>query len=131
MANANIVILIGNLTKDPELKYTPGGSAVCSFSVAVNKKWTGKDGEKKEDVAFIECEAWQKTAEIIAEYLKKGSPIYIEGELKQDRWEKEGQKHSKIKVKVSNVQFLGKGQKETKADEETSNEISNKEDIPF
>ena len=131
MANANIVILIGNLTKDPELKYTPGSSAVCSFTIAVNKKWTGKDGEKKEDVAFIECEAWQKTAEIIAEYLKKGSPIYIEGELKQDRWEKEGQKHSKIKVKVSNVQFLGKGQKETKADEETSNEISNKEDIPF
>lgn len=109
MANLNKVMLIGNLVRDPELRYTPGGAAVCEFSVAINNTWTSKTGEKKEEVTYLDITAWARQAEICAEYLKKGRPVFVEGRLKQDRWEDKqtGQKRSKITVTAERVQFLG------------------------
>jgi single-strand DNA-binding protein len=108
--NLNRVFLIGNLTRDPELRYTPGGSAVCEFSIGVNRKWKDqKSGEMKDEVAFIDIVTWTRTAELCAEYLKKGRAVFVEGRLTQDRWEdtKTGQKRSKIRVTAERVQFLG------------------------
>ena len=112
MASYNRVILMGNLTRDPELTYTQSGTAIAKFGLAVNRKFAGKDGEKKEEVDFFDIEAWEKQAENCNEYLKKGSGVLIEGRLKQERWEdKESRKQrSRIKIVASVVQFLPKGQ---------------------
>lgn len=109
MATVNKVMLIGNLTRDPELRYTPQGSAVCEFALALNHSYTNKQtGQKVEEVSFIDIVAWARTAEICAEYLKKGRQVFVEGRLKQDRWESpEGKKMSKVRVIAENVQFLG------------------------
>ena len=108
MASLNKVLLIGNLTRDPELRYTPQGAAVCEFSIAMNRTFTSKTGEKKEEVTFIDIVAWARTAEICGEYLKKGRPVFVEGRLQQDRWEQpDGQKRSRVKVTAERVQFLG------------------------
>jgi single-strand DNA-binding protein len=110
MANLNKVMLIGNLTRDPELKYTPGNQAVCELGIAVNRKYRTKDNEEREEVTFVDCEAWGKQAEVIKQYMAKGRPIFIEGRLKLDTWEdKEGGKRSKMRVVVENFQFLGSG----------------------
>jgi len=110
MANVNIVVLAGNLTRDPELRHTPSGAAVCDFSLAVNRRWTDNAGQKKEDVSFIDCVAWAKTAELVSTYLKKGSAALVEGEIRQERWEDNatGGQRSRIKVNVARVQFLGR-----------------------
>jgi len=110
MVSVNRVCIGGNLTRDPELKYTPQGVAVANFNVAVNEKYTdSKTGEKKEIVAFIEVVAWKKTAELAAEYLRKGNPVLVEGKLSQDNWEDaDGKKRSKTKVTASKVHFLSK-----------------------
>jgi len=106
MPTFNRVILVGNLTKDPELRYTSGGTAIANFSLAVNYK-TGKGDTKKDEVDFFDIETWEKTAELASQYLKKGSSVLIEGRLKQDRWEDEsGKKRSRIKIVASEVQFL-------------------------
>ena len=102
----NQVTLLGNLARDPELRNIASGSAVCNFTVAVNRKWTEKGGEKKEEVSFIDCQAWGKTAETISQYFGKGKPIIVVGRLKQSTWEKDGQKHSKIGVVVESFHFL-------------------------
>ena len=109
MATFNKVILLGNLTRDPELRYTPQGSAVCEFALALNYSYTNKQtGQKVEEVSFIDIVAWGKTGEICAEYLKKGRQVMIEGRLKQDRWEaQDGKKMSKVRVTAENVQFVG------------------------
>ncbi len=109
MASFNKVILLGNLTRDPELRYTPQGSAVCEFALALNHVYTNKQtGQKVEEVSFIDIVAWGKTGEICAEYLKKGRQVMIEGRLKQDRWEaQDGKKMSKVRVTAENVQFVG------------------------
>jgi len=109
MATFNKVILLGNLTRDPELRYTPQGSAVCEFALALNYQYTNKQtGQKVEEVSFIDIVAWGKTGEICAEYLKKGRQVMIEGRLKQDRWEaQDGKKMSKVRVTAENVQFVG------------------------
>jgi single-strand DNA-binding protein len=109
MATFNKVILLGNLTRDPELRYTPQGAAVCEFALALNYQYTNKQtGQKVEEVSFIEIVAWGKTGEICAEYLKKGRQVMIEGRLKQDRWEaQDGKKMSKVRVTAENVQFVG------------------------
>lgn len=108
MASLNKVLLIGNLTRDPELRYTPQGAAVCEFAIAMNRTFNSKTGEKKEEVTFIDIVAWARTAEICAEYLKKGRPVFVEGRLQQDRWEQpDGQKRSRIRVTAERVQFLG------------------------
>ncbi len=109
MATVNKVMLIGNLTRDPELRYTPQGSAVCEFALALNHSYTNKQsGQKVEEVSFVDIVAWARTAEICAEYLKKGRQVFVEGRLKQDRWESpDGKKMNKIRVIAENVQFLG------------------------
>jgi single-strand DNA-binding protein len=108
MASFNKVFLIGNLTRDPETKQV-GSSQVCNFGLAVNRKYNDKQtGEKKEEVSFFDLECWGRTAELAQQYLKKGRPIFMEGRLKQDRWETEdGKKMSRIKIQVDNIQFLG------------------------
>jgi len=103
MASLNKVILIGNLTRDPESKTIPSGVQVCEFGLAVNSR--GQDGQELAPL-FIEVTAWERTAENCAKYLTRGSPVAVEGKLKLDTWEKDGQKHSRISVVAFNVQFL-------------------------
>ena len=100
MASFNKVILAGNLTRDPELRYTPKGSAVVKIGLAVNRTWKNEAGETKEEVTFIEIEAWGRQAEVIAQYMRKGRPLLVEGRLKLDTWEDKNthQKQSKLKV---------------------------------
>mgnify|MGYP006300352647 CR=1 FL=1 len=108
MADFNRVILIGNLTRDPQLRYTPSQMPVCDFGVATNRHWTGKDGQKREEVTFVDCTAWGRQAEIIQKYLNKGRPIFIEGRLTYSSWEgPDGKKRSKLEVTVERFQFLG------------------------
>lgn len=111
MGNFNQVQIMGNLTRDPELRYTPSGAAVCEFTVAVNRRWKSQGGEAREEVTFVDVTAWGRTAEIVSEYMKKGRGIFVAGRLTQDRWEDKntGQKRSKLKVTAENVQFLGGG----------------------
>ena len=107
MIGLNKVFLLGNLTRDPELRYTPNGTAVAGFGVAVNRRYTTKEGDRKEEVDFFEVEVWDKQAENCNEYLSKGRGILVEGRLRQDRWEDEsGNKRSKLKIVASTIQFL-------------------------
>jgi len=113
MPNVNIVILAGHLTRDPELKYTPSETAVCSFGLAINHGWKGKDGEDKTEVCFIDVVMFGKRAETLNKYFKKGGAILVQGRLKLDQWEKDGRKQSKISVIADSFQFVGdSGKKE-------------------
>jgi single-strand DNA-binding protein len=105
----NKVILIGNLTRDPEMRVTPKGTAICQLGIAVNRKFKKEDGSQAEEVTFVDLEAWGKTAELIAKYLTKGAPAMFEGRLKLDQWDDKttGKKMSKLKVVIESVQFLG------------------------
>jgi single-strand DNA-binding protein len=109
MASFNKVILLGNLTRDPEIRYTPKGSAVCDLGVAVNRQYTLENGEKREEVTYVDVVLWARLAEIAAEYLKKGRPVFIEGRLQLDTWDdkQSGQKRSKLRVIGENMQMLG------------------------
>lgn len=109
MPNLNKVMLMGNLTRDPEIKYTPKGTAIANFGIAVNRTYTTEGGEKREEVTFIDLESFGRTAEIIGEYFKKGRPIYVEGRLKLDQWDDKttGKKMSKLRVVVDSFEFLG------------------------
>jgi len=108
MANFNKVILAGNLTRDPELKYTPKGAAVAKIGMAINRTWKSESGESKEEVTFVDVEAWGRQAEVIAQYMKKGRPLLLEGRLKLDQWEDKNthQKVSKLKVVLESFSFL-------------------------
>lgn len=109
-ANLNKVLLIGNLTRDPELRYVPSGTAVATFTIAVNRVYKGQDGEKKEETSFIRIVVWGRRAEVCGEYLSKGSPVFVEGRLQSRNWEaQDGQKRSTTEVVADNVQFLGRG----------------------
>jgi len=117
MANLNKVFLIGNLTRDPELRYTPAGVAVANLGLAVNRRFRDKTGELKADVCFLTVTVWDKQAEACCQYLKKGSPIFVEGVLQSRSWEtSEGQKRSTIDVRAERVQFLGKFSSEKQPD---------------
>ena len=109
MANFNKVILAGNLTRDPELRYTPKGTAIAKFGLAINRVWRNEAGETKEEVTFVDVDAFGRTAENIGQYMHKGSPILVEGRLRLDQWEDKqtNQKRSKLGVVADNVQFLG------------------------
>lgn len=109
MASFNKVILMGNLTRDPEVKYTPKGTAIANIGLAVNRVYSNDAGEKQEEVTFIDVEIWGRTAEIAGEYLRKGRPVLIEGRLKLDSWDDKqtGQKRSKLKVVGETMQLLG------------------------
>ncbi len=108
MVSVNTVILGGNLTRDPEVRYTPQGTAVARLGLAVNQVYRTKDGEKKEDVCFVDVEVWARQAETCNEYLKKGRPVLVEGSLKLDTWtdRESGQKRSKHKIRARRVHFL-------------------------
>ena len=109
MASFNKVILLGNLTRDPEIRYTPKGSAVCDLGLAVNRVYTLDSGEKREEVTFVDVVLWARLAEIAGEYLKKGRPVFIEGRLQLDTWDdkQSGQKRSKLRVIGETMQLLG------------------------
>lgn len=108
MANFNKVILAGNLTRDPELRYTPKGTAIAKIGIAINRNWTSETGEKREEVTFVDVDAFGKTAELIGQYFKKGRPILMEGRLKYDTWDDKqtNQKRSKLGVVMESFQFL-------------------------
>ncbi len=109
MANLNKVMLIGNLTRDPEIKYTPKGSAIAELGLAINRYYTTESGEKKEETTFVDVTLWGRQAEIAKEYLGKGKPVYIEGRLQLDTWDDKqtGQKRSKLRVTGEQMQLLG------------------------
>jgi len=109
MASFNKVILLGNLTRDPEVRYTPKGSAVCDLGIAINRSYTLDSGEKREEVTYVDVVLWSRLAEIAGEYLKKGRPVFIEGRLQLDTWDdkQSGQKRSKLRVIGETMQLLG------------------------
>ena len=114
MANFNKVYLIGNLTRDPELRVTPKGTAICQFGLAINRQFKDESGAMRDETTFVDIEAWGKQGETIAKYCTKGRPLFVEGRLKLDQWEDKtsGQKRSKLKIVLEGFQFLGSGQRE-------------------
>ena len=110
MASLNKVFLIGNLTRDPELRVTPKGTAICQFGLAVNRQYKDDTGAMRDETTFVDIEAWGKQGELVAKYLTKGSPAFVEGRLRLDQWEDKtsGQKRSRLKIVLDNVQFLGR-----------------------
>ena len=150
MASLNKVILIGNLGKDPELKYTPGGVAVCNFSLATKETWKGQDGNKQEKTEWHNIKIWRKQAEIAAEYLKKGKQIYIEGRIETRSWEADGQKRYMTEIVVDRFLMLGKkeggesggysgksgsgsgpGASDSKGGNSAPDDMQNDDDLPF
>jgi single-strand DNA-binding protein len=109
MANFNKVMLMGNLTRDPEVRYTPKGTAVAEIGLAVNRIYSGENNEKREETTFVDVTLWGRTAEVAGEYLKKGRPVFIEGRLQLDLWEdkQSGQKRSKLRVVAEGMQLIG------------------------
>jgi single-strand DNA-binding protein len=108
MASFNKVIIAGNLTRDPELRYTPKGTAVARITLAVNRTWKNESGENKEEVSFVDVDVWGRQAEVIGQYMKKGRPLLVEGRLKQDSWEDKNtkQKQTKLKVVLESFSFI-------------------------
>jgi single-strand DNA-binding protein len=109
MPNLNKVQLMGNITRDPEVRYTPKGTAVTDISLAINRSFNSDDGERREETTFVDITFWGRQAEVIGEYMKKGRPLYVEGRLQLDSWEDKtsGQQRSRLKVVGENFQFLG------------------------
>jgi len=114
MSNFNQVILMGNFTRDPQLSYTPNQTPVVEFGLGVNRKWKGEDGSQREEVLFIECQCFGKRAEVIVKHFTKGSPIFVQGRLKLERWDSEGKTHSRIRVMVESFEFIGSKQESNK-----------------
>jgi len=110
VANLNRVFLMGNLTRDPELRYTPSGTAVCEFGLAVNRTYKTRDGEQRDDTCFVNVTMWGRRGVVISEYLTKGSPIFVEGRLNYDTWETPDGRRSKLTVVAENFEFIGGGQ---------------------
>ena len=127
MPNLNRVMLMGNLTRDPELRYLPSNTAVVKLGLAINRRWRNQQGEPQEETAFIDCEAFGRQAEVINQYLSKGRPVFIDGRLKLDQWQdKDGGNRSKIVVTVRSIQLLG-----GKKDGSTKSEYVDESDIAF
>lgn len=126
MSNFNSVILMGNLTRDPGLSYTPNQTAVVEFGLAVNRKWKKEDGSLGEEVLFVECQVFGKRAEVIYKHFKKGSPIFVQGRLKLERWDKDGKTHSRIRVIVFNFEFIGE-----KRDGQADVPSATDDDVPY
>jgi single-strand DNA-binding protein len=139
MASVNKVILIGNLGRDPEVRYTPSGTAVANFSLATTENWTNKDGEKQSRTEWHRIEAWGRLGEICGEYLSKGSQVYIEGSIRTDEWEdQEGNKRQTTKIRAWRMQMLGsRAQAESLSNEDfgpepkTESSGPTEDDIPF
>lgn len=107
MANLNRVFLMGNMTRDPELRYTPNGTPLCEFGLAVNRTYKTGEGEQREETCFVDVTMWGRRAVVISEYFTKGRPIFIEGRLKLDQWETPDGRRSKLKVVAENFEFIG------------------------
>ena len=141
MSTLNRVFLMGNLTRDPEVRYTPSGTAVGDLGLAVNETYKNKAGENVESTVFVDVEVWARQAETCAEYLYKGSPVFVEGRLKLDQWEnQQGEKRSKLRVRADRVQFLGAPKRSDATDapqggapapEAPPAPVGDDEDIPF
>jgi len=138
MANLNKVFLMGNVTRDPELRYTPNGMAVMDIGLAVNRKYRPTDGsDLREETTFVDITFWAKQAETLGKYIRKGSPLFVEGRLKLDSWtNKEGQKRTKLKLVGENFQFLGsgsgqQGQQAQQPKEQSQAPFDEDDDIPF
>ena len=130
MASFNKVMLMGNLTRDPELRYTANGSAVANFGLAMNRKYKVGD-ELKEEVCYVEITVWGRQGENCAEYLSKGRPAFVEGYLKFSTWESDGQKRNKLEVVANTVQFLG-SRSDSQGDSPTGQApMSDEDDVPF
>ena len=134
----NKVMVIGHLGKDPEMRYTPSGRPVTTFSVAVSRSWNTADGERRSETEWFNIVSWGNLAEICKQYLHKGQQVYIEGRLQTRRWEdKEGQKHTNVEVVANEMMMLGdrkdynKESQETKQDEETSDPVADEDEFPF
>jgi single-strand DNA-binding protein len=131
LVSINKVLLSGRLTRDPELRYTPSGVAVITFSLALNRRYKDQSGEWKEEVSFVNVVAWQRQAELASEFLKKGSAVYVEGRLQSRSWEtSEGSKRSVIEVRAERLQFLDKVKRDDGATEGRSADVSS-EEVPF
>ncbi len=129
MASLNKVLLIGNLTRDPELRYIPSGSAVTSFTLAMNRVYKLQTGEKKEEVSFVRVVVWGRMAEVCNDYLKKGNPVFVEGRLQSRSWDgPDGQKRNALEVIAANVQFLKQGTAREKEPADLG--AADKEEIP-
>ena len=133
MSKINLVVLGGNMTRDPDLKYTPAGTAICEFTIANSKTWKdGNSGERKERAGFYNCIAWGKRGEVIAEHFKKGKPIEIQGELEFQQWEdKDGGKRNAVKINVQQFFFVGSKEGATSVDSSNKPTDINDEEIPF
>lgn len=137
MSDLNKVILLGRLTRDPELRFTQSGTAVCDFDMAINRRSRTPDGDNREEVTFVTCTVWARRAEAVSKHLKKGSQALVEGRITQDRWETpEGKKRSKLKVTAESVIFLGSGRGGNSGSEERSEAAGSRrpsgaEDAPF
>ncbi len=139
MANFNKIMLMGNLTRDPQLSYTPNQTAVVDFGLATNRKWTGQDGSQREETCFVDCRAFGRLAENMNKYLTKGRPVFVEGRLTFDTWTaQDGTKRSRHKVTVENFQFLPSGTRATGASQAVRSTHADSEvqqtvedDIPF
>ena len=144
--NLNKLFLAGNLTRDPEMRYTPKGSAICGFGLAVNRKWKTETGDEKEEVTFVDVTAFGKQAEVIAQYLKKGNPLFLEGRLKLDQWDDKqtGKRQQKLCVVLESFQFLPRGEKQQAAPKPkitavdipelppgVAEKLNNEDDVPF
>jgi single-strand DNA-binding protein len=131
LASINKVLLSGRLTRDPELRYTPGGVPVITFSIALNRRYKDQSGEWKEEVSFVNVVAWQRQAEVASEYLKKGSAVFVEGRLQSRSWEtSDGNKRSVLEVRAERLQFLDRVRREGEGSEARTDEES-PEDVPF
>lgn len=131
MKSLNKVMLIGSVGKDPELKYTTSGKAVANFSLALSESWKGEDGEKQEKTEWVNIVAWQKLAEIIGEYVKKGGKVYIEGRLQTRSYDKEGVKRYVTEIVADNMLLLGDKSKTTQGDTPSNNEAPKDDGLPF
>lgn len=128
MRNVNYCVLTGRLVKDPELRYTQGGTALCTFAIAVNRERKNQDGEYEEETSFVDIVCWQKLAELCSQYLGKGRLVLVEGRLNQQRWEtQEGQKRNKIEIIANDVNFLDKPVEGNG----NQSQPETKDDIPF
>ena len=131
MPSYNKVIIMGNVTRDPDLKRLDSGTSVCDIGVAINESWKDKEGNPREQTTFVDVVAWARQAETCAEYLRKGSPVLIDGRLQLDEWEKDGEKRSKMRVRADRVQFLGGKPSETGAAKDESGTDSGVDEMPF
>ena len=133
MPSYNKVLLMGNLTRDPQLKQTPNNMSVAEIGLACNRKFKGKDGEMREETTFVDCEAWGRTAETMAKYLSKGRPVFVEGRLKLDQWQdKDGNNRSKLRVVIESFQFIdSRGDQSSTPPQEEATTAPPSDDVPF